>query len=93
MTLFAQDGRTPLLCCTNGDGAIDVARLLLAAKANTAATWAKKVFSPLFWCRPTSEFRISQNNLTALDLAVRANGQDELETLLRERACPPSTAD
>merc|ERR1711924_428170 len=27
---------------------------------------------------------VNKNNLTALDLAVRASGQDELETLLRE---------
>lgn len=33
----------------------------------------------------------SKNNLTALDLAVRANGQDELETLLREHDVPANS--
>ena len=37
-----QDGRTALLCCANGEGALDCAKLLLEAKCNTAAGWAKK---------------------------------------------------
>lgn len=31
------DGRTPLLCCTNGDGARGVAKLLLEAKCDVTA--------------------------------------------------------
>jgi len=61
---LTEDGRTALICCCNGDGALDVAKLLLEAGCNKNA--------------------VNRNKLTALDLAVRASGQDELETLLRE---------
>merc|ERR1711907_795481 len=62
------DGRTPLVCCCNGEGSLEVARLLLASGCKKDAT--------------------NKNNLTALDLAVRASGQDELETLLRNNEVP-----
>jgi len=58
------DGRTPILCCVQGDGALEVARLLLKAGCNKNA--------------------VNKIGITALDLSVRASGQDELETLLRE---------
>jgi len=65
------DGRTPLLCCCNGDGSIAVSKLLLEAGCDKSAA--------------------TKNNLTALDLAVRASGQDELETLLREWDVPANS--
>merc|ERR1712100_376748 len=62
------DGRTALLCCTAGDGAIGVAKLLLEAGCDVNA--------------------VNKIGITALDLCVRADGQDELETLLREHNVP-----
>merc|ERR1711959_785078 len=58
-TWITDDGRTPLICCTNGDGAVGVAKLLLGAGCNVAAE--------------------NKLGITALDLCVRAHGQDEPE--------------
>merc|ERR1711924_120705 len=65
------DGLTPLICCTNGDGSLIVAKLLLQAGCDKTAT--------------------NKIGITALDLCVRADGQDELETLFRQWDVPANS--